>query len=358
MTSTADCQLPTANSAFSLRQRLGCWLHERSRAELALARSGSDAWLDLCNRNETLRDDPISGGRICNWQHSSQLTVSRIFPKVGARLLSHCLMKWPICLQDNQPEPPPDNPDASILIAIGGTDRIGQFKVVLKSLMGQSHRSMEIIVVEQSPSPQLRSFLPACVRYFHDEVEIDAAFNKSRALNIAAAHANGRSLIIHDADYVAPCDYIKQCCHVLNDADAVRPARFNFHLDRESTMSVIAECGSLDLVGVESTVQNNPTPIAVRKSVYWGIGGHDESFVGWGGEDVEFLSRLRTKNVCEGGWLPIIHLWHPAAPKKETGDRNQQLQDERLSMPAEDRIAELVSQRLNERSGMTNESID
>jgi len=39
--------------------------------------------------------------------------------------------------------------------------------------------------------------------------------------------------------------------------------------------------------------------------------------------------------------LPTIHLWHPSAPKKASGHRNQQQQDEKLAVPAEERIRRL-----------------
>jgi hypothetical protein len=330
----------------TLKSQLGCWIHERWRTELALARRQSQSWLDLCNRHETLSLDPISGGRICKWQHSSQLTVSRVFPDVGTRLLSHCLRQWPIKLQDSMPERLSAAPEVSVLIAIGGTDRIHQFRIVLKSLLGQSHRSMEIIVVEQSHIAELETMIPSPVRYFHSKADVGAAFNKSQALNTAARNARGKYLVIHDADFVVPCNYLYECCRVLEVTDAARPTRFIFNLNRESTLSVIAGKRSIDDSQIEAIFQNTPNPICIRKDVYWEIGGNDERFVGWGGEDVEFLSRLRTRNVSEGGWLPIVHLWHPAAPKKASGERNQQLQDARLKVPASDRISTLIARQL------------
>jgi len=72
-------------------------------------------------------------------------------------------------------------------------------------------------------------------------------------------------------------------------------------------------------------VQNNPTPLAVRRETYWEIGGHDESYFGWGEEDAEFLERLRTRTVCEAGWAPMVHLWHAQAPQKASGKRNHAL---------------------------------
>jgi GT2 family glycosyltransferase len=80
---------------------------------------------------------------------------------------------------------------------------------------------------------------------------------------------------------------------------------------------------------------------AVRRDVYEAIGGHDEDFVGWGGEDVEFLDRLETRNVFRGAWMPAIHLWHPPAPSKITGDRNSALMADKGAIPPLQRIEAL-----------------
>jgi hypothetical protein len=326
---------------YRAKEVLGCWLNERWKTERAMLLPGGFQWLDLRNRHEVLTEDDVSGGRVCQWRDSSQLTVSRIFPDVGRRLLMHCLREWPLQLNYDSPALRSDEPEASVLIAIGGVDRLRQFLTVLASLRGQSHGSMEIIVVEQSLTPELEQTLPSDIRYLHDRQEVGVEFNKSRALNVAARAARGKYFLIHDADYVVPRDYVSECCRVLNHAHAVRPSRFNFHLNQASTEDFTGQQQLPNAPVSEFIVQNNPTPMALRAESYWEIGGHDESFIGWGGEDVEFLSRLRTLTVAEGGWLPTIHLWHPPAPRKASGHRNQRQQDELLATDPRMRIERL-----------------
>ncbi len=323
------------------KERLGCWLNERWKTEFALSGFGAIDWLDLHNRREVLTKDQVSGGRICEWRDSSHLTVSRIFPDVGRRLLMHCLRRWSLKLNFDQLVQRIDLPEASVLIAIGGKDRLSQFRTVLASLRAQTHTSMEIIVVEQSVMPELEQGLPVDIRYVHDKQAVGDAFNKSRALNLAARVSRGKYMVIHDADYVVPQDYVSECCRVLQQVHAVRPSRFNFHLNQASTLE-FTESQQLPQTPVsEFVVQNNPTPMAVRTESYWGVGGHDESFIGWGGEDVEFLSRLRTLSVSEGGWLPTIHLWHPPAPNKLSGHRNREQQESLLRVLPQSRIQQL-----------------
>jgi len=232
---------------------------------------------------------------------------------------------------------------ASVLVAIGGRERLPQFHLALAALRAQSYQALEVIVIEQGPYPSLQSALPADVRYKHDFVVDGTPFNKSRALNLAAALAQGEFFLIHDGDFVVPTDYVAEVVRSLGRASGVRPARFIFYLDHSSTDSAIQSRAIPPHGSIEYVTQNTPCPMGLRRSTYSEIGGHDESFLGWGGEDTEFLSRLRTHSVAEGGWLPVIHLWHPSAPKKINGDRNRAEQNALLSLPPQERIERLTA---------------
>ena len=88
--------------AVSLKNKLGCWAHERWRTEFVLrmpglARLCRFTWSDLRNRNEKIGRG-VDGARICKWTDSSVLTVTRFFPEVGGRLINHCLDEWPVKL--------------------------------------------------------------------------------------------------------------------------------------------------------------------------------------------------------------------------------------------------------------------
>jgi len=330
----------------TLKQQLGSWLHERWRTELvlrmpAVAGPLGLTWLDLCNRNEKLRHDAVSGGRICAWQHSSRLTVARIHPPVAKRLLAHVLAEWPLQFNQQARSVASGAPKVSILIPMGGSGRLPQFDLALQSARAQSLEALEIIVVEQSAQPILAERLPVDVRYVHQPSIAGAGFNKSSALNAAARAARGEFLIILDADYLLPTGFASECARVLAMAEAVRPARWIFYLDEASTASLSTTQDWRVVEGIEHVVSNNPTPLALRRSTYWDIGGHDESYVGWGGEDTEFLDRLRTRSISEGGWMPVLHAWHAPAAKKASGDRNRDFDMQKMAVSATARIDRL-----------------
>ena len=87
--------------------------------------------------------------------------------------------------------------------------------------------------------------------------------------------------------------------------------------------------------------------LAVSKKAYWDIGGMDEEFVGWGGEDTEFWDRCLTRNVWEYAHLPIIHLWHKPQPEKRTkngqGELTADLTLRQQTIPPRIRIDELLA---------------
>ena len=41
--------------------------------------------------------------------------------------------------------------------------------------------------------------------------------------------------------------------------------------------------------------------------------------------------------------MPVIHAWHPSAPKKVDGDRNRGLHEAKMAAPAAERIARLLA---------------
>jgi len=332
----------------TFRQKLGCWLHERWRAELVLrasrlARWLGWSWLDLCNRDERLTVDPDSGGRACAWADSSRLTLARVFPTLAPRLLDHAFRTWPMKFGRDAPGMPGRTPAITFLIPIGGGDRMVQFGLALDTALAQTGIDVEIIVIEQSPQPTLGERLPAGVRHLHQPADAAGGFNKSRALNMGAREARSEYLIILDADYLVPQRFASECARVLGLVEAARPARWIGYLDRESTESLARSREIVTLSGIENIVSNNPMPLAVRRSTYLDIGGHDEAYVGWGGEDTEFLDRLRTRKISEGGWMPILHAWHAPAAKKVDGDRNRDLHERIMAVPVLVRIQRLAS---------------
>jgi GT2 family glycosyltransferase len=97
--------------------------------------------------------------------------------------------------------------------------------------------------------------------------------------------------------------------------------RFTFYASEGDTVALFAG-GSLRTDLAARVIQNlRGASVAVTRAGFSAIGGFDEEFVGWGGEDLDFWERAEAEGGTYAfGYLPMIHLWHPAQPRKADAD--------------------------------------
>lgn len=194
--------------------------------------------------------------------------------------------------------------------------------MTLRSIAGQDV-PVECIVVEQSMEPEIRDDLPAWVRYIHTPVP-DSAFDYARAwtLNVGARAARTDVLILHDNDMVVPQEYAAEALRLTDQGwRFVDLKRFIFYLHADDAVRVFAS-GKLSFDLPSTVIQNlQGASIVASKEAYFAIGGFDESFVGWGGEDNEFWERAEVHGpVWQWGYLPFVHLFHAPQPEKLRGN--------------------------------------
>ncbi|HMP72055.1 MAG TPA: glycosyltransferase [Kiritimatiellia bacterium] len=331
-----------------VRGKLGCWAHERWRTECALqpwlrGLTGW-SWRDLCNRSEQLARGDDDASRVCEWDESSKLTVARIFPEVGGRLLARCREEWPFRWGEATAVSEA-TPRVSVILPVGGADRRVALSAVIRSFWGQDERSLEVIVVEQGTPPNFGKETWPGVKVVAVGGTLEDGFNKSLCLNAGVRAARGDVVLLHDADVVVPAGYVSSILARMDQGyEAARPLRLVFHLDEDASRRWLEH--HVWPSRVSFVQQNNPgLSTAVSRGVYEELGGHDETFVGWGGEDLEFLDRLKTRRLFRGAFAPALHLWHPPAPKKASGDRNHELLNERRSRAVPERISKLRQNR-------------
>jgi len=309
------------------KQRLGCWGHERWRAEVilrapGLARRLGLRWQDLCNRNERLARSGADA-RECLWACSSALTVCRLFPEVGGRLIHHIQCEHPFHLEPQKPPAP-----VSVIIPVRGIDRKESLAFVVSSLVASSGSESEVLVCEHDNQPKLQRDWPSGVRHVFVPARKDEAFNKSKAMNAGALAARHAILLFHDADVWPSADYVATCVSrmLAGHYEAVHPIRFLFMLDPERTRYVIRKGSLGEVARLAHAQQNNPgLSNFIVRDAYYRIGGHDERFVSWGWEDVEFMDRMKTCAMHPGAFLPAVHLWHAASLRKRIEHSNRDL---------------------------------
>lgn len=312
-------------TAASLRTIAGALLYDAPRFE----RHVRGRWELIRNRREEIAVD----GRAvrCEWQWSSTLHYCNVFPRSADRLMRRALAEWPVVRANEAPAV--GAPDVSFVIGHRGTARLPLLLETVRSIAGQQGASVECIVVEQSVAPDARAALPAWVRYVHTPIASnDEPYGRSAAFNEGVRHARGRVLILHDNDMIVPAAYAAETVRQVNGGfEAVDLKRFVFYLTPDG-----ARC--------EKVVQNvRGGSVAITRDAYDAIGGFDESFAGWGGEDNDFWDRAETLRASRFGYLPMLHLWHEPQPEK--GDARApalvRYHEELAHIPPAERISRL-----------------
>jgi hypothetical protein len=330
----------------SLKTRVGALVYDWPRLEMSLRGLGPyrdlrTPWIGMRNRNERLVID--GRGARCEWVFTSDLHIARVFPSAGARLMRRALRDWPIEFRDTMT--PSDRPSVSFIIGHRGVDRLPHLLATLQSVAAQRDVDVECIVVEQSTAPQIVASLPPWVRHLHTPLPaLDYPYNRSWAFNAGARLALGEVLILHDNDMLCPFRYAAEAIARAREGwSFLELKRFLFYFDEGTTREVFATPRVPDRTP-ENVLQNAlGGSIAVTRDAFFDVGGFDESFVGWGGEDNEFWERAETtKAVNAFGYLPFAHLWHAPQSGKQSAvapavRRYHELKD----VPAEARIEKL-----------------
>lgn len=329
-----------------LRERLGVWLKDRWRWESCL-RSPSRHYLSLCNRTEHLEAAPDGSGYACRWQYTSRLHAPLVQPELGRRLLARCLADAPIERRPGGPSPTvAGTPQLSVLIGHRGLERLPHLLATLESLAAQEDVRLECLVIEQDHQTRIAASLPDWVRHvFAPLPDPTAPYNRSHTFNVGAREARGSVLLLHDNDMLVPRTYGRSILQRIEQGYAVvNPKRFIFYLEPEHSRRVSAGTAEMIEKPADYIVQNLEAggSMAITAQAYREIGGMDEAFCGWGGEDNEFWDRCRTLPTWIWGYAPIVHLWHTSQPLKlEARNPNIELARAAMAISARERIQTL-----------------
>jgi GT2 family glycosyltransferase len=184
-----------------------------------------------------------------------------------------------------------------------------------------SRAELEVIVIEQSSAPTLpRDGLDSFenVRVMH--AFNNGPFNKSWGLNLASRVATTPWLFIADADIILPNDIEETLDLLARNVEVVKPFHRWIDLSVEETDAL--DDGVLPVDAINSNALADRRAIgehlvlggglfAMQAKTFARLGGFDERFLGWGGEDDAMtlkIQRARPSVVALQG--TALHLYH------------------------------------------------
>ncbi len=307
-------------------------------------------WVNMGNRHDCLLPGPGGRGWRCEWEFSRSLHICDVLSHCANWLLRRALAQWPILLDAKSDHRPlASSPQISFIIGHRGQERLPHLLLTLSSILGQRDATIECIVVEQDPVPKIQSHLPKGIRYCHAPLPVnEVRYNRSAAFNAGARIARGPLLVLHDNDLLVPRDYAAEAVglHGLG-FEVGQLNRFIFYLDPSSTKQWLSGAVNPKQARMERVIENAAGgSLMVSRATYGELGGMDEDFIGWGGEDNEFLDRCLTRRIWRFGYLPLIHLDHPSlADRKMVSNPAIALLDRKRRVPPCARIAALVERQ-------------
>lgn len=142
-------------------------------------------------------------------------------------------------------------------------------------------------------------------------------FSRSKAINKAAALANGDRFIIADGDLIYDPEMMKEAVRGLEDHEWIIPFTSITRLTLNNSQSILRAAIGWPLQIELETLPHDARLFVgglnlVTRNAFEAVGGYDERFVGWGGEDEAFAYSLDTiigKHIrLEGN---LLHFWHP-----------------------------------------------
>lgn len=279
-----------------------------------------DNYLQIRNRLERVASGPENLGYVCLWPYTSRLHAPLILPSLGKRLLEICVTKSKFELCEDKKEN--SEVQMSVLIGHRGKERLPLLLATIRSIAAQADVNLECIVIEQDKSPIIKEHLPKWVRHIYQET-ISHGYNRSAAFNFGARYARGSILLLHDNDMLIPNKYCQNIISLVTKGyEAINLKRYVFYLTRSHSEKMLISIDNILTGAPEYIVQNLEAggSMAITRNAYFAIGGMDEEFIGWGGEDIELWQRCSLLKRWIWGYEPIIHLWHQSQPLKRQKD--------------------------------------
>lgn len=156
----------------------------------------------------------------------------------------------------------------------------------------------------------------------HGDDTTRAHFNVSAARNRGVDQTDADIVVILDADVIVPPYYLTTAVRdAERDGGVHYPYRDVIYLDEQGSQNLLRS-RAIRPAHIKLRERNAYGGcIVVRREDYLRIGGFDETFEGYGYEDLEFFRRASSTIGVKRGVGEAHHLWHPAADRNNPQTR-------------------------------------
>ena len=223
----------------------------------------------------------------------------------------------------DRPYRPVADQDVLVVISLrdnGGGARVRNLLACLLALRDQTV-PVAVTVVETDQRPRWREVVePLVDQYFF--VPYAGPFNKSWAINVGVAHSavRARHLCLFDADILPDREFVER------NRERLLTGRYAVHLPYVDMFSLDAAAShrairdrvaggdpDVPLEVLRALVLKGPPGACMwsTREAFDRVGGMDERYSGWGGEDDDMMARLEALDPVERFEDPFLHLDHP-----------------------------------------------
>lgn len=242
------------------------------------------------------------------------------------------LLAWPA------PAPPADVPDAPVLVVVpfrdrtAGRSRLRNLLACVRALADQTadRASYRVVVVEADEQPRWEAVVrPRVHSYLH--LRAPGHFNKAWAVNAGVVQAGPSEVVcVLDADVLVDREFVDRnvARFRARGAQAHLPFRDALCLDPASSDAAIrrrllhADASVAPDVLRGAVLRRPPGHcVWVRTDLFHRVGGFDERFVGWGGEDLDLVFRLDVVGAVDRYGDALLHLHHERPQTQVDGKR-------------------------------------
>jgi hypothetical protein len=157
------------------------------------------------------------------------------------------------------------------------------------------------------------------------KVDENKPFSRSEAINVAAAKATREIFAIADTDIIFDPLLFEKSIKLLENHAWVLPFNKALNITQECTEQLLFQSPKWPITS--NVEAHERTQIGwglmnfIRREHFEKVGGFDERFIGWGGEDDAFASSVNC--VCGSSYrldYTAYHLWHPSGDMSNYGN--------------------------------------